>query len=144
MELQVEEPKEFRVYAKELFLTYPQVPENLTAESVLDQLQKRVPFVEYVASTERHEDGGKHFHLVLFLRDFRSTAPFQVKFKGKAYKNATARESRGCHRLSPMCAKREITLQTYFVFLCLLQAAAARVLAQDKKRSTTELDKYTF
>jgi len=45
------------------FLTYPQVPEHLTKEALLDYIQSRWNPVYVTVGEERHEDGGKHFHV---------------------------------------------------------------------------------
>jgi len=56
----------FRIAARNVFLTYSQVPEGATKEELLQQLQaKGIPFAHYVIARELHKDGGAHFHVVL-------------------------------------------------------------------------------
>jgi hypothetical protein len=82
-------PRGFRIYAKKFFLTYSQVPEEMTPELVIDRLREKIEFTDYVVGEERHEDGGKHFHVVLITqtrRDVRSHALFNIEFESQTYR----------------------------------------------------------
>lgn len=65
----------FRINGRHIALTYAQVPEEWTREWLLEQLRKRgTAFDSYVVAMERHEDGGKHFHVYL-----RAVNKFDIK-----------------------------------------------------------------
>lgn len=66
----------FRLNTKQFFLTYAQVPEDMTLENVYDYLKDWTKETRGVLShkvekllvaEERHEDGGKHFHVYMAL-----------------------------------------------------------------------------
>lgn len=55
---------------KNLFLTYPQVSPSVSREDVLAHFQwqhNKRPF-NYLIALEKHEDGGTHFHVILFFQ----------------------------------------------------------------------------
>lgn len=55
---------------------------------MLEQLESRIPIDKYVIGTEKHNDGGKHFHVVLIAsekQDIRDPNAFDVEFEGKSY-----------------------------------------------------------
>lgn len=82
-------PRGFRIAAKKLLLTYSQVPLKLSPEEVIDQLDRRIPIDRYVIGIEYHEDGNKHFHVVLIAKtrqDLRSTRAFNIEFEGETYR----------------------------------------------------------
>lgn len=56
--------KEFRLSAKNLFLTYSKA-HHLEKESVLDQLKCLVAISDYIISEEKHQDGSRHVHVQL-------------------------------------------------------------------------------
>ncbi len=71
------------------FLTYSQLPQRLTPESVIFQLQKQTGIKRYVIGDELHENGDRHFHVILISDrkvDIRSASKFDIKFEGKTYK----------------------------------------------------------
>lgn len=56
----------FRFSGKRVLLTYSQVSEYFTRETVLYTLQERYPsLLKYSIGEETHEDGGRHIHAVL-------------------------------------------------------------------------------
>lgn len=62
----MEEPdKQWRLNAKQLFLTYPKCP--LPTEEVLAQLNGSLPISKYVVAEEKHADGESHIHALLIL-----------------------------------------------------------------------------
>lgn len=61
------------------FLTYPQVPEHLQKEDLLEYIHTRWNPVYVTVGEERHEDGGKHFH-VFFKVDKRIRSKDQRYF----------------------------------------------------------------
>lgn len=54
--------KKFRFNARQIGLTYSQVPESWTHETVLELLKSLGDLRAYVVAKELHQDGGKHFH----------------------------------------------------------------------------------
>lgn len=63
----------FKFDAKCCFLTYAQVSEELLANDIIHHLQRLCPIKWARIAAERHEDGGKHFHVVCqFERRFQS------------------------------------------------------------------------
>lgn len=63
----------FKFDASCAFLTYSQVPENLLPDDIINHLQSCCPIKWARIATERHQDGGKHFHVVCqFERRFQS------------------------------------------------------------------------
>ena len=79
----------FRVSAKRLFLTYSQLPQKLTPDSVISQLQEKIEFTGYVLGVEHHKDGGKHFHVVLISErklETRNPSIFDIKFYDEVHK----------------------------------------------------------
>ena len=80
--------QENRLYAKRFYLTYSQVPDGLTPEILLLKLQSKTDFSQYVIGEESHEDGGKHFHVVLLSRkrkDICLKTTFNIEFEGAEY-----------------------------------------------------------
>ncbi len=55
------------IQAKNLLLTYAQIPQNTTHGEILKQLQQLIEFKHYIIALERHKDGGLHTHALLFL-----------------------------------------------------------------------------
>lgn len=58
----------FRFSAINVLLTYSQVCEAFTRESVLYTIDDRYPIDQYSIGEENHEDGGRHVHAVLRFR----------------------------------------------------------------------------
>lgn len=56
---------EFRFAAKQVFLTYSQVCEHVTKESVYFTMTERFTLERYTLGEESHEDGGRHVHACL-------------------------------------------------------------------------------
>ena len=82
------EEKPFRLAARRLFLTYPQMPEEMTKEDVLESLRKVVDFQSYVISREQHAQEGVHFHVILNARrkfDIKSSHLLDLIYKDKTY-----------------------------------------------------------
>ncbi len=67
--------QKFRIHAKRIFLTYPQLNSNKEAikEQLFLALTNYLPF-DYCISQETHEDGNLHFHVYL-----QSTRKFDIK-----------------------------------------------------------------
>lgn len=85
---EVRKAKVSRVHAKRFFLTYSQVPYTLMPESVINQLEGKVDFSEYVTGEEYHADGRKHLHEVLVSsrrHDVCFETMFDTEFGGKTY-----------------------------------------------------------
>ena len=61
--------KQFRIQAKRLFLTYSQIPNSLTKEEVLKQLELKFNIQGYLIAREFHEDNGVHIHVLIELRN---------------------------------------------------------------------------
>ena len=61
--------KQFRIQAKRLFLTYSQIPNDLTKEEVLKQLELKFNIQGYLIAREFHEDNGVHIHALIELRN---------------------------------------------------------------------------
>lgn len=61
-----EEKKDFRLSCKHLFITYSQA-EDLTKEIIRDFIKQKfgLRICSYIIAEERHEDGGKHFHILV-------------------------------------------------------------------------------
>lgn len=57
----------FRLNAKNLFLTYPQIGNEITKQNMLDHIESK--FVmnvnQYIVAEEEHLDGNKHFHVYI-------------------------------------------------------------------------------
>jgi hypothetical protein len=80
--------KKFRLSAKRLFLTYSQVPVEATKQELLQQLQSKITFADYVIGRELHQDGGAHFHAVLVADkkfDIRNANMLDVEFENKKF-----------------------------------------------------------
>jgi hypothetical protein len=60
--------KPFRLAAKKLELTYPQVLPDMTHLDVIASLSKVIDYDNYLISKETHKSGGVHFHVVLTAR----------------------------------------------------------------------------
>ena len=77
--------KEHRLNAKRFYLTYSEVPENLTAHDILFQLKRKLEFSQHVIGEERNKEGKKHFHAVLLSnkrKDVRTSDTFNIEFEG--------------------------------------------------------------
>ena len=69
-----------RVYAKKFLLTYGQLPQKLTPDSVISQLQEKIEFIHYVLGIE---DGGTNVYVVLISEkklDIRDGSIFDITF----------------------------------------------------------------
>lgn len=67
-----------------LFLTYPQVPEDLQRDALHTHLTTKFALEYCCTSEERHEDGGKHFHVYAkFIKRFRSKDQSVFDFAGR-------------------------------------------------------------
>ena len=80
--------KSFRMNARKFLLTYSQVPEGLTRESAIDQLQEKTGIKEYAISEEPHSENGRHFHVLLLSNkklDIRSASKFDIEFESRRY-----------------------------------------------------------
>ena len=80
---------EFRICAKKLMLTYSQVPEEMSPDEVIAQLNKKIYFTQHGVGIEYHQDGDQHFHALLLSEkkiDICSVSMFDVEFEGKTYK----------------------------------------------------------
>lgn len=66
----------FRFAARQAFLTYSQVSNEFTRESVFHALNDQYGLAEYVIAEELHADGGRHIHArVTFQHKIDSTDP---------------------------------------------------------------------
>lgn len=61
------EKSEFRINARNLFLTYPKC--DLEPEEALSLLRPELDFEDYVIAQEMHEDGTPHLHVWLQARE---------------------------------------------------------------------------
>jgi len=52
----------FRFCAKQVFLTYSQICEHVTKETIYFDMEARYPLKRYTLGEETHEDGGRHIH----------------------------------------------------------------------------------
>ena len=80
--------KRFRISAKNLFLTYSQVHEELTCEEVLCQLKLKVHVNHYLIAREHHKKEGVHIHVLLELHskcDTRDSSYLDITYKGKVF-----------------------------------------------------------
>ena len=57
--------KTFRISAKRLFLTFSQLPEDLTKQDIIEKLTAKLRFDFYLIGQEKHQDQAKHFHVLL-------------------------------------------------------------------------------
>lgn len=97
LEASLSPPPTFRrISARRLFLTYSQVPEEMTHEDVLESLRKKLTFKNYVIAKERHVDGGAHFHVILIAKEhkkyeYKKPNLLDIEYREKVYqKNYTA------------------------------------------------------
>lgn len=58
----------FRISAKKLFLTYSQIPTEMTEHDAYIPLQQKLDIRNYLIAVEKHKDGGLHIHAVIVLR----------------------------------------------------------------------------
>ena len=86
---QLPEPM-FRISAASICLTYKNLPNNVSANQVIEQLKKKVNFSKYFCTEILQKDGTKNF--VFFLTkenkkkfDIRIKKKLQVEFQGKNY-----------------------------------------------------------
>jgi len=73
----------FRFSAIRVLLTYSQVPETVTKESIVYTIDERYPVEEYTVGEELHNDGGRHIHAVFVFRvkvDSRDVTLFDVSY----------------------------------------------------------------
>jgi len=71
----------FRFAALKVLLTYSQVCDRITKETILFDLAERYSIDKYMIGEEQHEDGGRHIHAVIvFLRkvDSRDSRLFDI------------------------------------------------------------------
>lgn len=74
-------PNSFRFAALRAFLTYSQVCENVTKETIHYDLADRFRIKNYVFAEETHEDGGRHIHAILVFEtklDSRDSRVFDI------------------------------------------------------------------
>lgn len=56
----------FRIQSKQFFLTFPKVLTNLTLDQIINIINLKERYLNYVIiSKERHKDGSIHYHLLL-------------------------------------------------------------------------------
>jgi len=80
--------KPFRLAAKKLELTYPQVSPDMTHLDVIASLSKVIDYDKYLISKETHKGGGVHFHVVLTARtkfDIKSCTLLDLQYQGNTY-----------------------------------------------------------
>lgn len=83
--------KQFRIYAKRLFLTFSQVNPEITVNHILEQLQSKYQLgqnFQYVISKEYHQDGGTHFHVVVIQQKKINIVQYNtlnIKYKEKNF-----------------------------------------------------------
>lgn len=64
----------FRFSASSVLLTYSQIPDGFTKETVYFTIDERYPIKTFVVGEESHEDGGRHIHAAFtFHRKISST-----------------------------------------------------------------------
>lgn len=71
----------FRFSAKRVFLTYSDVCEHITKESIYFDLEERYPFKHYAIAEELHQSGGRHIHCIIEFKkkvDSKDTTLFDV------------------------------------------------------------------
>lgn len=76
----------FRLNAKQLFLTYPKCP--LTKEEVLAQLMSKLPIDGYIICRELHQDGQPHVHCLIKLErkvNLRNAQALDLQGEGENY-----------------------------------------------------------
>jgi len=59
----------FRFSSSKVLLTYSQVCEAFTAETILYDFEARFRIDTYVIGEERHEDGGRHYHAAITFKN---------------------------------------------------------------------------
>lgn len=67
-------------------MTYGQLPQELTPESVISQLHEKIEFIHYVLGIE---DGGTNVYVVLISEkrlDIRDGSIFDIKFCNETHK----------------------------------------------------------
>lgn len=80
--------RKFRMHARRFLLTYSCVPEGLTWQSVVKQLEKNLGAEKYAIVRERHATGEPHFHVILVSQkkmDIPSPREFDIVFKKQTY-----------------------------------------------------------
>lgn len=80
--------KPFRISARRLYLTYSQVPKEMSYEDLLESLNKVVVFKNYLVAKESHATEGFHFHVLLVANskfDIRNENHLNVEYNGKTY-----------------------------------------------------------
>lgn len=73
----------FRFTAIRVLLTYSQVPEEVTKETIVYTIDERYPVEEYTVGEELHADGGRHIHCVFVFKqkiDSRDVTLFDVTY----------------------------------------------------------------
>lgn len=65
--------KSFRLQAKRLFLTFPQIKDGITKESAMESACSAWDLKWIVVAHEKHQDGGNHLHIALEFKDKFST-----------------------------------------------------------------------
>lgn len=64
---------QFRIAAKNLFLTYPQVGNAVTKEALREFFVENKKCADYTIGQESHSDGGIHFHCLIRWNEVYST-----------------------------------------------------------------------
>ena len=80
--------KQFRIAAKNIFLTYSQVNPEITAEHILEQFKQQFYEFNYVIAKEFHEDGGTHFHVILISQtkfDIKRADKLDIQYKDQSF-----------------------------------------------------------
>lgn len=75
----------FRFSAKRVLLTYSQICDDFTKESVLYDLSERIDIMRYTIGEESHTNGGRHIHCVLVFErklDSRDVSLFDIGCNG--------------------------------------------------------------
>lgn len=68
------QPGSFRLKARRVFVTHPQVPDSFSIQSFIDSLE--LLGAQYNIGRERHQDGGIHYHSYIdFGRPFETENP---------------------------------------------------------------------
>lgn len=89
--------KPFRISARRLYLTYSQVPKEMSYEDLLESLNKVVVFKNYLVAKESHATEGFHFHVLLVANskfDIRNENYLNVEYNGKTYHGNYQKSSR--------------------------------------------------
>ncbi len=96
-----DETSRFRFNATKVFLTYPNLPENLTAERAHLLLSQKAEIRYYLISQEKHKNGRFHIHAYIQFKtkiDTKSVNFFDLTFYGRRHPNI--QKPRSFHKLA--------------------------------------------